>query len=212
MTNNIPNLKIGMNLNELSDFVKSQKNTNEAAVKSIFNFINDEAQCGGDNKISNENELQILESFFKDLFNVDVNKKTQVNMPKEADGSSLNNPVSILPDHDNDGESDGVSVSEGNKQTIVLDSETSTTMTERYGDGLKSDTLIDVDGDGKADRREVTVIEKGITTTYYDDDLDGDFDRKDVVRDISKTGETVMQYERDENGEWRLRAAERNSI
>ena len=213
MSFDVNQLRLGMNLeglkNSLNTAISLNKgNVNELVLKSIFNFIEDDITVG-DGKISNENELHVLVSYIKNLFNKDA--KPEVKMP---DAANYDPEKDLLRRNEDENFSNTIIVenfeSGQEKETSVQKykqtGETNVETTIRDNSGY--DMLYDENNDGVVDARTVTFAditdENGKLTTYRDTDLDGSFDQKTIT--VVKDGkmDEFVEYKRKDDGNWGL--------
>ena len=203
MGQEISGIKIGMTMNELKDFVNNQTNLSSTQKASIFNYIEDEGKIG-DGIITNEIELTMLESWLKPN-----NNNAKVDMPEQLDATDED--VSIIPDNDKRHKRGGITKTTLEKRTDNNITENTITTSNRFNSeryaqitedsGTKiSDVVYTNVKDGPAKMRSY-IIEKsdGSKTIYQDENLDGKFDTKSVIKNGSK-----LKYNRQEDGSWGL--------
>lgn len=194
MTNDIPEIKVGMTMNELKNYVaKNSNNLSETAKQSIFNYINDENVCG-DRKVSNKGELQLLMNFINGTNNMPpaddevrtrhIEKGTLLSEIRYLHGS-----VRIEESSVNSNEDDNVVVDNGRGVSYYKGNGTSS---------FRLDCYVDFNGDGTLDSREYVDGRSG-SRVYRDKDLDGAFETKEVY---DKTTKSWITYYRDDNDNW----------
>lgn len=202
MTQKIPEIKIGTTMNELEKFVQTQKHLSESAKNSIFNIVQDEKEFG-DKKITNKVELSMILGFLRSgkaemPENIQADEKG-VTMHKNS-STDENSPVVVS----------GLTLyKDGEEDTIITTEHKDGSSSEvrryyRSEDNLNSDTLVDEDNDGIADKRIHTFVnEDGKLVRYVDENADGKFDTKQVQNDENSYNYT--EYVRDDNGNWVLK-------
>ena len=207
------NVKIGMKFSEIETVIKQYGKENESAAKSIFNMIKDEKEYGGDQKITNHNELKMVVGYLQKLFSPNE-KQTHINGIEvmdivEEEPSGVQMP-DVLANAEPEATEKGLLIEgtyDGQKLTYSNKEWARSSVTYKLEDGKSVyDLMTDYDKDGDADDRVMIVREfdeKGspVKASFYEDrDLDGQFETK-RVREPGKPSE---YYVRAENGDWEV--------
>ena len=221
MSSEIPKYSLGTNLNEVKNFVLSQKNIDEKVAQSLFNFIEDDIK-NGDGLITTSIELAIVNGYLSKLVPKDFLEKIKEIFSEKQDGLPM--PPEVDPNEP------GVEFNQNSlgatwckKESFGLTEYTYKTLREGTQHlcsvGDVADNAFDYDNDGIADSRYTNVRHNNedeyASTSYFDEDFDGVFEKKiDTSRRRAEKGsrkilaidgtldETRITYKRDDNGNW----------